>query len=129
MKESRMRAGKAKGLTDEKRKKGRERVEQRVRKNISIQTSESLLIDILDSYHPDRIHSLNKMCHTDVVTGESAGRMVGRSNKEILSVQVSPHSHPRLYWLSSLFHHKAQVYLEGKLEAFSAHHHQQSQSR
>lgn len=32
------------------------------------------------------------------------------------------HSHPGLCWLSSLFHHKAQVYLERKLEAFSVHH-------
>lgn len=33
--------------------------------------------------------------------------MVGKQQQRDLSVQVSPHSHPGLYWLSPLFRHKA----------------------
>lgn len=91
--------GEAKRAKDENKKKGTEG------KKYS-----DFEVILIDSDHPGRIHCLNKMCHTDVVTG----RTEGSSNKELLSVQVSPqhgHSHPGLYWLSSLFHHKARRFI------------------
>lgn len=58
-------------------------VEETVRCKVSF-----IHVFLCDSYHPGRNHSFNKMCHTDVVRRESAGRMVGRRNKEFLSVKV-----------------------------------------
>lgn len=88
---------------------------------------ESFLIDSLDSYHPGRIHSFNKMCHTDVVTGGSAGRMDGRRNKEILSVQVltptQPFSPRVVLAVFIVPSQSTQVYLERELDTFTVHHH------
>lgn len=100
------------------------------KKNVCIQAAESILIDILDSYHPDRIHPLNEMCHTDVVTRGISREDGGKEQ------QRDPFRPGLASFLPSLVlavfivpSQSTQVYLEGKLEAFSAHHHQQTHSR
>lgn len=119
MVESRVRAWwvqeRAKGAKGRKPKRGKGQWWNRGwDKKQCIHTLESFLIDSLDSYHPGRIHSFNKMCHTDVVTGGSAGRMDGRSTKRSFQSRSSPqhsHSHPGMCWLSSLFHHKERRFI------------------
>lgn len=105
----------SKGCTEWKQKRGRHDVGAQVELKTKKYPDFRVLLYWQLQLPSRKDHSLlNKMCHADVVTGGSAGRMVGRSNKEILSVQVSPqhgHSHTGLYWLSSLFHHKAHRFI------------------
>lgn len=78
-------AGQSKGVKGRKLGKGRGRTrgEESVRPG-SRSSWTSSTADPLS--RQERL--LNKMCHTDVVVGERAGRTEGRRNKDILSVRV-----------------------------------------
>lgn len=89
-----------------------------------MQTFQLFLIDILDSYHPDRIHSFKQnvphRCGDRGISREDGGKEQQRGPFSPGLASFSPRVVLAVFIVPS---QSTQVYLERKLEAFSDQHH------